>query len=94
MRTERSEFSVLSSSTFFFSFSSLLYTAVAFKLFHVAAHYKTFKKIRGTLAEKNKAEAAVTLRKNKKIAILFLIPTLNLIQTLTLALILALILTL
>ena len=43
---------------------------------------------------KNKAEAAVTLRKNKKIAILVLISTLNLTQTLTLALILALILTL
>ena len=40
-----------------------------------------------------KAEAAVTLRKNKKIANLALIPTLNLTQTLTLALTLMLILT-
>ena len=34
------------------------------------------------------AEAAVTLRKNKKIAILALTPTLNLTQTLSLTLIL------
>ena len=40
-----------------------------------------------------KAEAAVTLRKNKKIAILALTPTLNLDQTLTLALTVMLILT-
>ena len=41
----------------------------------------------------NKAKAAVTLCKNKKIAILALTPTLNLTQTLTLGITLTLILT-
>ena len=51
---------------------------------------------RETWQDKNQrflAEAAVTLRKNKKISILALTPTLNLTQTLTIALTLTLILT-